>query len=139
MQGDRKCVVSPLHKYNYCPKCGRGSWDETWRFMFCSERCHDIYKTIELWGTKKITPEDAKKKLDSLSALDIVGLREDLKRDINKIMSEAKAAIPKEKPVKINKEISVKKTITKAKETSEDKPKKPRSRKKAKPDIVNED
>lgn len=131
MQGDRKCIVSSSHKYNYCPKCGRGSWDETWRFMFCSERCHDIYNTIELWGTKKITPVEAKKKLDNLSALDINGLREDIRRDINKIMSEAKAAAPKEKPV-------VKKTITKASENSEEKPKKPR-RKKTKPDIVNED
>ena len=138
MQGDRKCIVSPSHKYNYCPKCGRGSWDETWRFMFCSERCKGIYDAIELWGTKKITPEEAKKKLDDLSALDIKDLREDIRNDIGKIISEAKVVIPKEKTTTNNKETSVKKTTTKAKEDSEKKPKRTR-RKKTKPDIVNED
>lgn len=89
MQGDRKCVID--HKrYVYCPNCGRGKAEDTWRYMFCSEGCRDIYHAIEDWATKKITPKSAKEILDRNNVLAIKDLRKDIFNSVQIIYASAK-------------------------------------------------
>ena len=131
MQGDRKCVID--HKrYIYCPNCGKGKAEETWRYMFCSEGCRDIYQAIEDWATNKITPVYARKILDQNNARSIDGLRKDIFDSIQEIYKSAKVEDTSSVP-KPNKEKSVEE------EKVEEKPK-PKKKKPGRPKkIVNED
>jgi len=41
----RTCLVCGA-KYKYCNSCGDYNPEETWRFLFDNEKCHDIY---DIW------------------------------------------------------------------------------------------
>ena len=47
MANKRKCILCPTHEYEYCGKCKPQETIQTWRYIFDSENCRDIYKILE--------------------------------------------------------------------------------------------
>lgn len=98
-QGDRKCIVCGK-EYKFCHNCGNDDRkDETWRNIFCSENCKNIYNILSMQGNGHI--DDGKAK-DMLSKLDLSRLgefRADFKKQIESINKATIAEPEKEKPI----------------------------------------
>lgn len=98
MRGERTCIVDKI-KYRYCPNCNGDNPNETWRYIFCSENCRNLYKTLEDWKAKKITSAQAKQQLNKLEipkdGVIQVGLLNDI-MEINK-ETETKKRKPRKK------------------------------------------
>ena len=88
-QGERKCILCNKD-YKFCGNCGNNEHaDETWRNIFCSENCMNIYNILSMQGNGHI---DSKKAKDMLSKLDLSHLaeyRKDFREQIEKINKEA--------------------------------------------------
>jgi len=87
-RGDRVCVIDGT-KYRYCPDCNHGNPNETWRYLYCSENCRNIYKTVEKWCGKKITSDEAKEALDGYVLPSSDKLQKSIKKNIDQIMASA--------------------------------------------------
>ncbi len=125
MSGVRKCIVSPNHHfYKYCPQCGRDNPEETWRFLFCSENCRDVYRVFEAFAEKKIDAVTAEQRLNELTVPRDEYLQPSLRdnlRDIREAAAKSHQAAKKTESEK-----------TTADKTVENKPKrKPRKKKEA--------
>jgi len=92
MRGDRKCILDSK-QYNYCPHCNHDNPNETWRYLFCSENCREIYKILEDWTGKKISSDDAKQKLvlHELPSLDQI--QPSLRKNIEDINASAQTIL----------------------------------------------
>lgn len=87
MRGDRKCIVDAKN-YNYCPHC-KDNPNETWRFLFCSENCRDIYHTLEDWVAKKITSDVAREQLNNYTLPPLESMKTALRMNIQQIYKES--------------------------------------------------
>lgn len=61
----RTCSVC-RKTYKYCNKCRDYKSLPTWMFAFCSENCKDIYNVTSEYEDKRVTADEAKKRLDKL-------------------------------------------------------------------------
>ena len=104
MKGDRTCIVCGTH-YKYCPSCGKDNPTETWRFIYCSENCRDVFKTVEQFKANKLTSVQAAK---ALSALKMPAkIQEHIRKDIDTIFrnvvpvkEDAMSVMPEKLPTK---------------------------------------
>lgn len=88
MSYERKCIVD-LTNYRYCNQCNEFNPDETWRFLFCCENCRNIYRIVDEYDAKKITANEAKEKLEKCDLTKIDSFQKFVKRDIERMFSEA--------------------------------------------------
>ena len=88
MKGDKICATCRC-SYNFCPKCNKDKDKPLWYFTFCSQNCHDIYKTISSFENGKISADEAKSQLDNLNLSNLDNFGESYKKSIDKIMSSA--------------------------------------------------
>ena len=69
---DRKCIVCPdKHHYKYCSNCSGYNSKETWRFLYCSQNCKEIYSIATDFVNGKLTGLEAKHKLEKFKELGI--------------------------------------------------------------------
>lgn len=83
-KGERVCVVCGK-KYVYCPNCKQGNPKETWRFMYDSEQCRDIFKACSDFAFGHINAEAAKKRLAKYDLSDVSAYSEDMRRNLSAI------------------------------------------------------
>ena len=63
-RGERTCIVCS-QKYLYCPNCGIGDPQETWRNLYDSEGCNKIFDVVSLYKNGHINKSEAIMKLKS--------------------------------------------------------------------------
>jgi endogenous inhibitor of DNA gyrase (YacG/DUF329 family) len=83
----RICCVDGVN-YKYCPKCKGYNPYETWRFVFCSENCKDIYNVTSSFEDGRISASEAKSQLDKLDLSKSEKFGESYKNSIAKIYAE---------------------------------------------------
>lgn len=83
MRGERECLICGRH-YVYCPNCGNGDATETWRNLYCSKSCRQIFDALSKWKNKTMSAIDAKKVLDENHA-ETMKLNEMLQADVDAI------------------------------------------------------
>lgn len=93
-RGERTCVVCGK-EYIYCPNCKKGNPTETWRFMYDSEECRNIFKICSNFAFGHINAETAKKKLEKYNITDRSKYNDDIRRNLSAIYA-AKAETPEE-------------------------------------------
>lgn len=88
MAGERTCLVCRT-KYDYCPKCGRGSWDKTYMFVCCSENCYNIESVLMKYRSdyNLITKEEAKEKLLNCDLSKIESYPPLIRKDVDEILA----------------------------------------------------
>lgn len=86
-RGDRICVVCGKH-YVYCPSCKKGDPKETWRYMYDSEECHDLFKACSDFAFGHISAEQAQKRLSKYDLTDRSKFNEDIRRNLSAIYAE---------------------------------------------------
>lgn len=80
----RKCIVD-LTEYKYCPNCGDNP-DETWRFIYCSENCHEVDKILQGFVAGRLTELEAQEKLKEYN-IDINKTQKSVRSTLEKIYS----------------------------------------------------
>ena len=98
MRGDRKCILD-AKQYNYCPHC-RDNPNETWRYLFCSENCRDIYHVLELWVAKKLTSQQARDQLNNYKLPPLDTIKTALRLNIEQINKDTIDSAPQTQPKK---------------------------------------
>ena len=68
-RGERKCLVCGM-TYMYCPDCGKGNPDETYKYLYNSSECHEISRIVGRYVAGKLTKELAK---GALNVYDVQG------------------------------------------------------------------
>lgn len=105
MANKRKCILCPTHEYEYCGKCKPQETIQTWRYIFDSENCRDIYKILENYVAKKINAIEAKQQLSNYVLPPIEEIQPTLRKNLEDILNQTKE-ISKEKE-EISKENSI--------------------------------
>lgn len=82
----RTCMVD-RKQYTYCPKCGKDNPNETWRFLFCSDNCRQIYHVVEDYKKEKISISEANSKLNNFSITDKENLGEYIIAPLTEILN----------------------------------------------------
>lgn len=105
-------------KYLYCPVCKKDEDKPIWMFVFCSENCHDIYKTTSAYGRKEMTTKEAKDKLDRLDLSKLDNFGESYKNIISEINEATKVVKEKKvaKATNINKKEGILEDVSTGKE-----------------------
>ena len=85
-KGLRKCIVCGS-EYTYCPKCGKGDKNETWRYLYDTELCNKVFDIVSSFSNKHIDKDDAKKKLEALNIPRGMKFNTEIKNQINIIMA----------------------------------------------------
>ena len=90
MANKRKCILCPTHEYEYCGKCKPQETIQTWRYIFDSENCRDIYKILENYVAKKINAIEAKQQLSNYVLPPIEEIQPTLRKNLEDILSQTK-------------------------------------------------
>ena len=97
---DRKCIVCPdKHHYKYCSNCSGYNSVETWRFLYCSENCREIYDIATKFVNGKLSGLDAKHKLEKLDLSDLEFYHSVIKKNIEDILAFEDVVESEEKKV----------------------------------------
>lgn len=89
MKRKRKCILCPSHEYEYCSNCKPDNAVETWRFLFDSENCRDVYKTLESFAYKKISANEAKEQLEKLNVPEKKLMQAPFRQHLDDVYSQA--------------------------------------------------
>lgn len=88
MSDIRECVVCKT-KYKYCMGCPhKYNTKETWRNIFCSENCREIYQIYNSLKGKEIDKSTAKKRLKKCDLSRLSLFNDFIKNDITQIVNE---------------------------------------------------
>lgn len=88
MRGDRRCCVCGK-RYNFCIPCGKGNPNETWRYIYCSEDCREIFNIANEWTANKISATTAKIRLNGINVPPLNNLQPSLRKNLDEIYSES--------------------------------------------------
>lgn len=144
---DRKCIVCPdKHHYKYCSNCSGYNSKETWRFLYCSQNCKEIYSIATDFVNGKLTGLEAKHKLEKLDLSDLEFYHSVIKKNIEDILAFEDVVEPEEKQVVFIPQMSISNdedvnisSITTVASSNEEHKIYPRKKKNRKNNIVNVD
>ena len=144
---DRKCIVCPdKHHYKYCSNCSGYNSKETWRFLYCSQNCREIYSIATDFVNGKLTGLEAKHKLEKLDLSDLEFYHSVIKKNIEDILAFEDVVEPEEKQVVFIPQMSISNdedlnisSITTVTSSNEEHKIYPRKKKNRKNNIVNVD
>lgn len=144
---DRKCIVCPdKHHYKYCSNCSGYNSKETWRFLYCSQNCREIYSIATDFVNGKLTGLDAKHKLEKLDLSDLEFYHSVIKKNIEDILAFEDVVESEEKQVVFIPQMSISNdedlnisSITTVTSSNEEHKIYPRKKKNRKNNIVNVD
>ena len=144
---DRKCIVCPdKHHYKYCSNCSGYNSKETWRFLYCSQNCREIYSIATDFVNGKLTGLEAKHKLEKLDLSDLEFYHSVIKKNIEDILAFEDVVEPEEKQVVFIPQMSISNdedlnvsSITTVASLNEEHKIYPRKKKNKKNNIVNVD
>ena len=81
----KQCLVCGK-KYKYCAHCNKNGVITTWKNIYCSKECREIFNTCSDYEGKLISQEDAYKKLTELN-VNPDTVKKSVKGTVNKIMT----------------------------------------------------
>lgn len=79
------CVCGKITKY--CHICGVYNPKQTWRYVYCSENCREIFNTCSSYVGKKITISEAYEKLSKLDLSNIKNIEKGIRKNIEEILA----------------------------------------------------
>lgn len=95
---NRTCVVCG-ERYYYCSStsCSESFYKPNWMIMFHDENCKNIFTIISEHYHKRLTDEEAIKQLEQcdLSKIDDFNFSEDVRKDLDNVLSKRKQIEPK--------------------------------------------
>lgn len=134
MLNDNKvCILCNTH-YKYCEGCpSKYNVNETWRNIFCSEECRDIYSIYDSLKANKTTDAEAGKMLRKYDASYIERTKEPMKAMLLVAYNDKPKAASKAVEKSIEKPVEKKEAVKKT--TSDSTPVAPKKKTRKKKDI----
>lgn len=84
---NRTCIICG-EKYTWCNNCSDNkNKHETWRNLYCSKNCMNIFNILSDHAFKHIDDQQAKEKLKNVDLSKLDGFRADFKEQIKKIQA----------------------------------------------------
>lgn len=80
-----KTCVCCKKTYEYCGHCNKNAKRDSWKNLFCSENCRDIFKTIQDYVNGHLGVSEAKEKLSDLNTT--INTTEQINKYIVEIMA----------------------------------------------------
>ena len=88
MRNDNKTCILCGKQYKYCEGCpGKYNVLETWRNIFCSENCREVYHVFDLLKAGKMTEKNANKELKKLDTSMIKTFKEPMKSMLTVVLN----------------------------------------------------
>ena len=92
----RKCIICGK-EYEYCGTCSDTSnQKETWRNLYCSENCKQIFEVLSAYAFEHIDAQEAQKKLGALDLSKIDSFKDSFKKQIEEIRNKSSIVTNKE-------------------------------------------
>ena len=86
----RKCIICGK-EYEWCGNCSDTiNKNETWRNLYCSENCRNIYNILTMHSLKHTNDQQAGDQLKNVDLSKLESFRDDFKDEIKKIQSKSK-------------------------------------------------
>lgn len=92
-RGARNCIICGK-EYRYCPNCGADNKDETWRYLYDSEECMNVFNILSRFKNGHIGKEEAKSQFKALKISRDKKFTAEIQKQIDDILKVEKA--PKE-------------------------------------------
>lgn len=100
-RGTRHCLICGK-QYIYCPNCGGGNKEETWRYLYDSEDCMEVFNILSRYINKHIDKEEAKSQYKALKISKDKKFTAEIQKQVDEIIKVEKA--PKNEDAQIVKE-----------------------------------
>lgn len=114
MAKKRECIICGT-KYKYCRNCSQYDPEETWRNLFCSENCKDIFNIAsEHFDSKNTNVQEAYEKLSEKDLSKKSQFNKHILAEIEKILSDGQSKISVEKTEESEDKDEVKKPVVKS-------------------------
>lgn len=84
MSDIKRCVCCE-GTYKYCGHCNKNAKQESWKNLFCSENCRDIFRTLQDYVNGHLGIAEAKEKLLGLDLN--INTTKQLNKNITEIMA----------------------------------------------------
>ena len=84
-KGKRTCIICGT-TYTYCPTCGNGNKDESWRYLYDTKQCNQIFDILSAYAHKHIKKTEARDQLKSLDIPKGMKFNSEIKKQIDEIM-----------------------------------------------------
>ena len=94
-RGTRHCIVCGK-EYVYCPNCGGGNKEETWRYLYDTEQCNEIFNVLSRYTNSRIDKNEAEKQLKALKVTKGMKFTTEIENQISEIFKAEKAQKDKE-------------------------------------------
>jgi len=92
-RGMRSCIICGK-EYRYCPNCGADNKDETWRYLYDSEECMNVFNILSNYKNNHIDKEDARDQFEALKVSKDKKFTAEIQKQLDEIVKVKKA--PKE-------------------------------------------
>lgn len=86
-RGERKCIVCGT-KYVYCPNCGQGNPRDSWKNLYDTMSCKEIFRICSDYAFKHISATEAKAKLEKFNIKDYSKFTDDIRKNLLAINAE---------------------------------------------------
>lgn len=83
MDKARTCIVCGK-KYNYCPHCRSYNPYETWRMIYCSNNCRNVFHIFDDYRANKVDAKEAYEKISKYNLDNLTDLVNDTVKEIVK-------------------------------------------------------
>lgn len=95
---NRKCIICGT-MYEYCGHCDKKLVaNETWKNIYCSEKCRDTFAILEQYTAKKLSADAASSQLASMG-VDTNKINKNFKLTLDSIEAHKTKVEEEEKPV----------------------------------------
>ena len=102
-RGERKCVVCGT-TYIYCPNCGAGDPKDSYKYLYDTKQCEDVFNICSRYTFGYIKAAEAKKLLDKYDLSDLTNYSQGVKGNILAIKAETESAPKAEAKAKAEEE-----------------------------------
>lgn len=97
-QANRVCKTCGKN-YFFCSNCDKTLNSPQWMLMWCSENCKAVFEIVSDYAQKRLSKQDAKKKLEKCNLKVEYTFTEKIRNYIEEIMAEEKVETKEVKPI----------------------------------------
>lgn len=100
-QDDRKCLLCNGN-YKFCLNSNKYDRTETWRNLYCSENCRELYFLYDKMKSGKIERKEAVRNIKAFDTTKLSAFNEPMKSVLTSLVNEILKPTPRKKKAKEN-------------------------------------
>ena len=97
-RGTRQCIVCGK-TYTYCPECGNGDINQSWKYLYDTDKCRQVFGILSRYAFGHIDGSQANDQLGTLDVSVNDSFVDDVKATINEIVQSQNLKTSKSKNI----------------------------------------